>query len=230
MLPNPFQAKPTARLAAVTMADATAPSAEVPLADPAQRMAAAASEMDRLYRLPDRWLAEELLRLARAARNAYPAQLGSPSTMYYGPMFVWNVVPEVARRLGATRLNQQEATRCNIQGQSGAELRLTVASHLANANLGSLPAGTGALSPAEILGHDICNGNPVAMAVDRFAEAPEAGHDMSDWLARSVRLASSRRGHAATPYWSPSLQHAPDSDMLPEGPEAEPSQPRFGGM
>ena len=56
MLPNPFQAKPTARLAAVTMADATAPSAEVPLADPAQRMAAAASEMDRLYRLPDRWL------------------------------------------------------------------------------------------------------------------------------------------------------------------------------
>jgi hypothetical protein len=43
-----------------------------------------------------------------------------------------------------------------------------VASHLANANLGSLPVGANALSPAEILGDDTCKGNPVAMAADRI--------------------------------------------------------------
>jgi hypothetical protein len=132
-------------------------------------------ETERLCRLPDRWLAEELLRLARAARAAFPAQLGSPNAMSYAPMLVWNVIPEVARRLGATRLNQQEAARCNIHGQSDGELRLTVASHLANARLGSLPMGANALSPAEILGHDISKGNPVAMAADRIGTASRLG-------------------------------------------------------
>jgi hypothetical protein len=109
MHPKAFQARPLAGLAAVSPADAIPPRAAVQLADPAQRKATAAREMERLRRLPDRWLAEERLRLARAARDAYPRELGNPSTMAYAPMPVWNVIPEIARRLGATRLNRQEA-------------------------------------------------------------------------------------------------------------------------
>lgn len=51
------------------------------------RLAAERSEILRLYALPDRWLGEELLRLARRLRDDFPAGVAHP--------------PEAAQRSGA---------------------------------------------------------------------------------------------------------------------------------
>ena len=61
-------------------------------------------------------------------------------------------------------------------------------------------------SAAELLGHDVANGNPVAMALDRIIRAVERGSDRDDYVARQVREVSRRRGFDETPEMSPDLQ------------------------
>lgn len=183
-------------------------------------------ELARIHGLPDRWLAEELLRLARATRQAHPDKLADPHGVTYEPNFVWQVVPEVARRLGATRLLPNEATSADVKTVSDAELRRMVGVYLQNTVLDrwDLKKDSDTPGPGEILGHNLANGNPVAMAADRLAPAPEAGHDRDDWIARHTREISRRRGHEETPYWSPELQGSPapgpeeDGAPVPQAP------------
>lgn len=185
------------------------------LLTPAQRTKGEWSEgeTERLFNLADRWLAEELLRLARAVRAQFPDRVGDPRSLVYESAVVWHVVPEVARRLGATRLLPNEATDPFIRAKSDAELRAVVGGCLNNSSLGRWGHDREALrlGPAELLGKDIANGNPVAFAMDRLAAAPAPGADRDDWIARYVREISRSRGFAETPYWSPELRGRPQA-------------------
>lgn len=78
------------------------------------RLRATAIEMARLHALPDRWLGEEILKLARAVRLEFPEKLSDPHGGTYEPNLVWQVVPELAKRLGATRLLPNEATSRDV--------------------------------------------------------------------------------------------------------------------
>lgn len=191
------------------------------------RLEAKHDELDRLFGLPDRWLAEELLRLARTTRQAFPEKLKDPWGIIYDANFVWHVVPEVAKRLGATNFQPNEAADTRVVGLDNAALREVVGSYVKNISFGrwaieredNLP-----LAP-EILANEPCNGNPVAFAMDRLAPAPEAGCDRDDYVARSVREVSRARRLEETPYWSPAMQHwrrnepkdADDPDHTPTG-------------
>lgn len=195
------------------------------LLTPAQRtrLARTRAENACLHALPDRWLAEALLRMARQIRAAHPDRPGNPRDCVYEPTFVWHVVPEVAKRLGATRLLPNEASDPRVSTLDGQALREPAGVCLQNVALDRWGRGDvlerEAPSPEEILCHSISNGNPLAFALDRLCPAPEEGADWHDWIARHMRESSRFRGLSPTPAWSPALQgRGPGRDKTRQAP------------
>ena len=178
------------------------------------RHQATKTELARLHALPDRWLAAALLSLARSARADHP-ELQDPHSGVYAASFLWQVVPEAARRLGGKML-PNEATR--YRHQDGREFRETLGVYLKNGELRLYmdPSDRERATPTalEILDHEFVNGNPVAMAADRIHPPPPAGEDREDWIARHMREVSRNRGHGDIASWSPG-----------GGPEPEPEAP-----
>jgi hypothetical protein len=204
--------------------------------DAIARLGKTRTEIKRLYALSDRWLAEELLRLSRKLRLEFPDWLGYPARKTYDSEYVWHLVPEVARRLGARSLLRNEAAMRDIVALEDAEFRCVAGIIFKNLSMRRWPSGTPPDTPstAEILAHEIANGNPVAFAIDRFIPAPAKGDDRDDWLARHMREISSARGFEPTPCWSPALTPSPrnrgpsddDGKVIPLRPLALPPPPR----
>jgi hypothetical protein len=152
--------------------------------------------IDRLYSLTDRWLAEELLRLSRQIRQDNPQV--QPSAQVCEASFLWHLVPEIARRLGATRFLTNERTDDVAVMYSASELREHTGYALRNMSqnaLGRSPAVT-------LLLNEPCNGNPAAFALDRIA--PPCS-DAVDPIAIGINEVAKRRGVLATGMWSPSM-------------------------
>lgn len=173
-----------------------------------QRLAKTAAELERIFSLPDRWLAEELLRLARGTRAMFPDKLAyDPRLSTYDRSLVWDVVPEVAKRLGSRNLTEQEAS-FEVRAHSGTALREHAGQCLHCTSINRwLDHQANFPSPAELLVHDIPNGNPLAIAVDRLCPAPPREAHADDWIARHVREISRTRGFQETAIWTPALQH-----------------------
>lgn len=167
------------------------------------------AEITRLYGLPDIELATYLLTLARGLRAEFPDQLSDPNGATYEANLVWHLIPEVAKRLGATGILPHEATYSHIATLKNDELRNCVGTYLKHVAIHHFAPDSARDTPsfADIACHDIANGNPVAIAVDRIHPAPAAWADRHDWIARYVREISAARGHEQTPYWSPDLQN-----------------------
>lgn len=173
------------------------------------RRAAERQEMERLYDLPDHELGQELLRLGREIRAAVPG-LGSPLSIGsgYTAFILWHVVPEMARRLGA-KLGPNEATNPEVKINSPERLRVMVSRVLQWADVRYLAAARqpyGDLCPVRVLFHEIENGSPIIMALDRVAP-PEP--DYMDYAARNAREVSCQRGHEEVSAWNPGLQYEP---------------------
>ncbi len=183
-------------------------------------------EMARLFSLPDRWLAEELLKLARNARREFPNQLGNPYAPVYDAALVWQVVPVLARRLGATRLQPNEARDRGVTAKTPVQLRLLASGCILNTEIGAWARGIRDLetempSACEILAHEVENGNPVAMAMDRLSPPLPAGDIGEDRVSRLVRECSRNRRHPETWRWTPDLQRPPET-LVPD------EEPAFG--
>lgn len=184
------------------------------------RLANDRREIARLFGLPDRWLAEELLRMARDLRERFPDKLKDPYGATYEPNLVWHVIPEVAKRLGANSLRPNEAQR--YSDVSDEKLRVLVGVYLNNTSLDRFDRSKSETpSSGCILGHCVANGNPIAFAVDRFAPAPEPGGDRNDWLARRCREVAKARDLEPSPYWTPAMQDYPRARKRAEQTEAE---------
>lgn len=182
-----------------------------------ERLDATNREMKRLCALPDRWLGEELLRLARRARKEYPSLLGNPCTSVYDPNFVWHLVPRIARELGVQNLSPNENINPRIAKAEGQELRDLVGTYLKSISLDRLAPEAAAVTmdprkptACELLANDFINGNPVSIALDRLVPAPAPGLDNTDWIARHTREVSRVRGHSPVmASWSPAFQAVP---------------------
>jgi hypothetical protein len=75
-------------------------------------------ETARLYGLSDRWLGEAVLALARKVRAEIP-KYGAPNPYgSYNDHLVWQVIPELARRVGC-QTQPNEATDPNLRRATG---------------------------------------------------------------------------------------------------------------
>lgn len=173
------------------------------------RLASKQREMSRLYSLSNLWLGAAILRLARQVREEMPLQLGDPQEQTYDASFVWHVVPNIAKRLGVRTLLINENRRDDIATSQGQEYRELIGVYLKNLSMGrfSKDADRTSLCASELLGGDLANGNPIAMALDRLVPAPAPDCCKNDWAARYLLEISAVRGFKPTPHWSPRLQH-----------------------
>jgi hypothetical protein len=171
-------------------------------------LAAEEAELERLYGLPDREIGEELLTLARKAREENPRLLGDPDGISYSPALVWHVIPEVAKRLGCA-VGANEASSDDIVGISDRDLREAVGHYLANATLNyglelqDLERPGNQPRAIDLLDREACNGNPVAIAIDRICPPAPEGQDQDDQLARRIREVGRYVDGAQVAMWSP---------------------------
>lgn len=171
--------------------------------------------MKRLYGLNDRWLAEELLRLVRRVRQEHPDKLGTRGFDPFDKWLVWDVAPEVARRLGARNLLAAESLDWRVRAADGPKLRGIVGCCFALCSMRVLVDVSPHPTAAYLLSCDVADGNPVSMAWDRLCPAPPVGEDSGDIVARRLRAVSRERGLDETAEWSPRLQHwKPEHDAM----------------
>lgn len=186
----------------------------------AARLERSKVRVERLYVLPDRWLGREIAGIARRIRASVP-EFASPASEGdgYTKHMLWDVVPELARRLGEPLL-PNESSDAGLRRAGEAELRRDVSTCLCNLSSVRLMR----IVPEDLQDDlhmillDAANGNPVAVALDRIAPP---GPEADDRIARHVREVSGCRRHVPTSSWHPGLQHPPEPE-----PSSGPS-PRF---
>lgn len=152
------------------------------------RIAQEKAEARRVFGLADRWLAEYLLTNARQLQTALRGAGWTAYDQVYDTVFAWDVVPEVAKRLGAVRFLPMERQRADIVRLSDSDLRLR-ASHCVS-NMGSL-------ATSSLLARRPEQGNALVFALDRLAP-PAAEEPHVRRLAELARY----RGIAFNGYWT----------------------------
>lgn len=176
--------------------------------DDMERLEAEKVELARLHGLSDLELGEAVLKLARQAREENPKTLKDPGKETYSTALVWHVVPEVAKRLGCS-VDSNEACAQDIASLSDRGLREAVGHFLANATLNyglevsDLYLLDNKPRAIDLLEHEACNGNPVAIAIDRICPPAPEGQDQDDRLARRIREAGRYVDGVQVAMWSP---------------------------
>lgn len=145
------------------------------------RLQAERRETSRLYGLTNQWLAAALLRLARDARKSTSMR---PDDCTYDATLVWGIVPELARRLGAVKLEVAEIN-WEVRTASNYELRQRAGYAISNAAERSSFAW-------QMLTRLPVHGNPVVFGVDRLC--PGVPGDLEDPIARQLTEVSRVRG------------------------------------
>ncbi len=175
-----------------------------------RRRAAESREVKRLGGLSDRWLANELLRLARRVRADLPADGGDG----YVGMLLWDVVPEVARRLGAPLL-PTESIDHELRVARGDGLRAAVAACLRNVGPHLLRAAMRPdepFCPVALLTRPPGEGNPVTMGLDRVAGLAPPTDGLPPWHRMRIPAA-----HAVMPGTRPGADPANAPRPFPAG-------------
>lgn len=170
------------------------------------------AEISRLYALADRALGRELLLLARRARGA--AQSGDTAVRTDDDRsevrLFRDCVPEIAARLGETLFLGTERAG-GVRNLSGLDLR-TLTARLLVAHYRAGPRGedVGDLRIARaVLANEPRDGNPLAFALDRFAQADIHAPDA---MALDVYWVAEARGHYAAYEWRPEFNEVPIDD------------------
>ncbi|MBY3432915.1 hypothetical protein HFN89_01825 [Rhizobium laguerreae] len=170
----------------------------------AERLARLDDELDRLFFLPDRWLARELLSHARAARDIGHDIFGRDAKLErYQAELMWDVIPEIACRLGESHFLRGERGG-DVRTLTNAELRERACEQL-HARPLLVAFGSKLHRRVNVYGLLTRNpsvGNPVIFALDRFAPADRA---KLDWPSRAIWSAFAARGTDGIYEWSPVL-------------------------
>ena len=171
-----------------------------------RQIAAESVEMRRLHGLEDRWLGEAILKLLRDVRRrsgAYALPHSDGGT--YNSSLLWEVGPEIARRLGC-KLAPHESADFETRIATPERLREIAGLAIANFDRSYLKDASDPskdLCPVSLLCRDVANGSPLAVALDRVAPP---GPGSNDRCARIVQEISARRGYEPREAWSPELQ------------------------
>jgi hypothetical protein len=149
-------------------------------------------------------LGRTILRLATDIREGYPDQFAwERRGDSYGGSLVWELAPEVARRLGVVDFRRGRRPY-GCAGESALSLRIFVHNAIFGSRHGiQLPDGS-AVDPDSwsLLQREPANGNPLAIGLDRVAPPTE---DPSDQLARRIAEVSQTRGFDRQTAWSPAM-------------------------
>lgn len=149
----------------------------------------------RLYAVPDRWLARDLLQRVRRLR-VFP-RVWSPLDCVYDAALFWHLIPELAKRLGETALVLNERSDPEVQRLSDQDLRFRVANAWNNTGRYDYPEHS-------LFFREIANGSPVCYAVDRLV-APAA----ADPFARHLREIARARDTHTDGRWTPAMLDYP---------------------
>lgn len=156
-----------------------------------------AAEMERLYALPPRWLAREIVSLVGRAREEVTSGGVAGYQADLARDLLWEIAPEIAYRLGETG------------ARAGSSLGLATAGckHLRAAAGFALVALS--MDPPHIGGQawrrltrPLTDGNPLAIALDRVAPA---GPGSTDLAARHLWSVSRAAGLGTVLEWTPEL-------------------------
>ncbi len=149
-------------------------------------------------------LGRAILKLAVDIREAYPDQFAYERRCDgYGGALVWELAPEVARRLGVV-----DFRRGRRPYGCAREDALSLRIYVHNAIFGSrhvIHLADGSPTDPEawsLLQREPANGNPLAIGLDRIAPPTE---DPSDQLARRIAEVSQTRGFPRQTAWSPAM-------------------------
>lgn len=159
----------------------------------------------RLYGLGNAWLAAAMLAAAREAQAAAP--YWAPGDLTYDARLIWDIVPELARRLGVVKLTTNEID-WEIRELSDYDLRLRAGYTLKNIGYSTLPGW-------RQLTRDIGNGNMVVYAADRLC--PGRMGDRDDPIVRNLTELAACRGRPYDGIWTPVMNLSSELDDQDEG-------------
>ncbi|MCV9963778.1 hypothetical protein OIU34_18030 [Pararhizobium sp. BT-229] len=167
-----------------------------------------AEEVERLFYLSDRFLGRAIIGAARAARSIRGdgfAHHRVPRELRHAAALVWDIGPEIARRLGETDIRPAEI-RPQVRAVSDANLRFWTWRCFQKTTIAFLEpaADTGRHSAWKLLLNDPSDGNPLFVALDRLAPPQNAQDDIcARYIAARDRIRGSGDGRAM---WSPGGQ------------------------
>ena len=163
-------------------------------------------EMARIHGLTDRFLGQYVLDLARKMRVENPGVIGVTGRWQnYESWISWEVVPEIARRLGVIAFGKNEGSDKSLPGADRSQLRRMLGVALLEANfLRDLPWPECAPS-CRLAARCATIGNPFVIALDRAAPPSEDRHERFDFLAMRLRAALAGKGKARRSAWAPEL-------------------------
>ncbi|MCS4089846.1 hypothetical protein [Rhizobium sp. BK176] len=161
--------------------------------------------VDRLYHLSDRFLARAIVGTARSARSVRQDGFAHHSVtreLRHAAALVWDIAPEIARRLGESDIRAGEI-RQQVRRVSDADLRFWTWTCLQKTASAFVAAANGDRHEAwKLLLHDPSEGNPLFIALDRLSP-PENAHD--DICARYIAARDRGRGwDNGRTMWTPS--------------------------
>lgn len=179
------------------------------------------TEMLRIFNLQDQFLGRAILNIARVVRTADPerfsTRLDAPRLDQYENRIVWALIPALAQQLGDTSLDANEKHMARSVPKDHKSLRKYAGQCLKN---GNFTRNTKEKDVFEMrcLAHEIVNGNPISIALDRVA--PPTAADL-DWPARYTReISYARFDHADFSAWTPDMQYAAQEtiDLMDDNP------------
>jgi hypothetical protein len=156
------------------------------------------------YAADDIELGQMILKLSTDIRDAYPEEFAwGRSGDGYSGVLVWEVAPEIARRLGVFDFARgRRAYAC--QHDEDLAFRILTCNAIFGSRRTILRAdGSSEDPPAwSLLQREPANGNPLAIGLDRVLPPTEDPHDQ---LARRIAEISQTRGFARQTAWSPGM-------------------------
>lgn len=167
-----------------------------------------AEEVERLFYLSDRFLGRAIIGAVRTARSIRPdgfAHHRVPGELRHAAALVWDIGPEIARRLGETDIRPSEI-RPQVRAVSDVNLRFWTWRCFQKTAVAFLNADSDAerYSAWQLLLNDPSDGNPLFVALDRLAPPRNAQDDIcARYIAARDRIRGWGDGRAM---WSPAGQ------------------------
>ncbi len=163
-------------------------------------------EMVRIHGLTDRFLGQYVLDLARKMRTENPELIGGTGRWQgYESWISWDVIPEIARRLGVTTLGKNEGTDAMLIEAERPQLRRTLGVALLESNFFSGLDDPDSAPACQLASRCVTRGNPFVIALDRAAPPAENRHERFDFLAMRMRSHLAAQGGSRRSTWSPDM-------------------------